>query len=205
MQRIGQKTGDMVNQAGRNARTFEAVLVRQCAPTLAGMKPGNIFCVKPPVPETVRQRVKMWDERLNPFGLSIQILLERAGSGSMIVYVYRRELLQKVLFNCDSQQFLEKIGYEKADLDGMLKQLAYRLQTQSEFPHEIGVFLGYPLRDVIGFIENRGRNFTCCGFWKSYSDPAEIQACFACYRRCVHTYVKLFEQGIPLEKLAAPA
>lgn len=195
----------MVKQAANPSRTFEAVLVRQCAPTLAGIKPGNIFCVKPPVTKTVRQRVEMWNERLNPFGLSIQILLERADSGSMIVYVYRRELLDKVLSDCGCQRFLEETGYERTDLDGMLKQLAYRLQTQSEFPHEIGIFLGYPLQDVVGFIENRGRNYTCCGFWKSYSDPAEIQMCFACYRRCVHTYVKLFEQGIPLEKLAAPA
>ena len=195
----------MVNQAASSSRTFEAVLVRHCAPTLAGLKPGSIFCVKPPAPEVVRHQVKMWNEQLAPFGLSIQILLERPGSGSMIVYVYRRNLLEKALSDCDCQHFLEKTGYEKVDVDGMLTQLAYRLQTQSEFPHEIGVFLGYPLRDVIGFIENHGQNFTCCGFWKSYSDPAEIQSCFDCYRRCINTYVKLFEQGIPLEKLAVPA
>ena len=187
------------------SRTFEAVLVRQCAPTLAGMKPGSIFCVKPPVPEIVRQQVKIWNERLAALGLSIQILLERPVSGSMIVYVYRGNLLESALSDCDCQHFLEKTGYNRADLDGMLTQLAYRLETQAEFPHEIGVFLGYPLQDVIGFIENQGRNFTCCGFWKSYSDPAEIQTCFDCYRRCINTYVKLFEQGIPLEKLAVPA
>lgn len=195
----------MVGRAADPSRTFEAVLVQHCAPTLAGMKPGSIFCVKPPVPEVVRQRVKMWNERLAPLGLSIQILLERPAPGPMIVYVYRRNLLEKTLSDRDCQHFLERTGYQRADLDGMLTQLAHRLQTRSEFPHEIGVFLGYPLQDVIGFIENRGQNFTCCGSWKSYSDPVEIQARFACYRRCIHTYVKLFEQGIPLEKLAVTA
>ncbi len=29
--------------------------------------------------------------------------------------------------------------------------------------------------------------------------------CFACYRRCIQTYVAMFEQGIPLERLAVPA
>ena len=195
----------MVNPCDSNSRTFEAVLVRQCAPTLAGMKPGSIFCVHPPVPESIRRQVEMWNEQLTPLGLSLQILLERPGSGSMIVYVYRRKLLEGALSNCACQHFLEETGYKKTDLDGMLTQLTDRLQTQSEFPHEIGVFLGYPLQDVIGFIENRGRNFTCCGFWKSYSNPAKTQVCFDCYRRCIHTYVKLFEQGIPLEKLAVPA
>lgn len=91
------------------------------------------------------------------------------------------------------------------DLDSLLAQLALRLETQPEFPHEIGVFLGYPLQDVVGFIENHGRNYTCCGFWKSYSDPAEMQACFACYRKCVYHYMALLEQGTPLEKLAVSA
>lgn len=163
-------------------RGFEAALVRQCAPTLAGLKPGSIFCFKHSSLEVSRQKVCQWNERLTPLGLEVRILLERPDSGSVIVYVYRRDLLER-----------------------LLAHLTYRLQTQAEFPHEIGVFLGYPLRDVVGFIENRGRNFTCCGFWKSYSDPVETQACFACYRNCIRTYVSLFEQGIPIEILAVSA
>lgn len=186
-------------------RTFEAVLVRQCAPTLAGMKPGSIFCFKHPSLDVPRQKVYQWDEQLTPFGLSVQILLERPSTGSAIVYVYRRKHLEKILSDKANQRFLAKSGYTGVDLDSLLAQLVYRLQTQPEFPHEIGVFLGYPLQDVIGFIENRGHNFTCCGFWKSYSDPTEIQECFACYRKCIHTYVGLYEQGIPIEKLAVPA
>lgn len=35
----------------------------------------------------------------------------------------------------------------------MLEQLRSRLHGSEEFPHEIGVFLGYPLNDVLGFIK----------------------------------------------------
>ena len=187
------------------SRTFEAVLVRQCAPTLAGMKPGSIFCFNHSPLEVSRQKVCQWNKQLEPFGLTVQILLERPGSGSVIVFVYRHDRLEQMLSDDAYQSFLAEAGYERTNLDGLLEQLAYRLRTQPEFPHEIGVFLGYPLRDVIGFIENHGRNFTCCGFWKSYGDPAEMQVCFACYRRCIQTYVAMFEQGIPLERLAVPA
>lgn len=180
-------------------------MVRQCAPTLAGMKPGSLFCMKPSAPESVRRKVRRWDRRLAPLGLSVRVLLERPGSGSMMIYVYQRKLLERTLSDSGCRKFLRRSGYEGAGLDSLLAQLARRLETQAEFPHEIGVFLGYPLRDVIGFIENRGQNFTCCGFWKSYSDPEEMEACFACYRRCVHTYVSLFEQGTPIEELAVPA
>ena len=187
------------------SRTFEAVLVRQCAPTLAGMKPGSIFCFNHSPLEVSRQKVCQWNKQLAPFGLTVQILLERPGSGSVIVFVYRHDCLEQMLSDDAYQRFLAEAGYERTNLDGLLEQLAHRLRTQPEFPHEIGVFLGYPLRDVIGFIENHGRNFTCCGFWKSYGDPAEMQVCFACYRRCIQTYVAMFEQGIPIERLAVPA
>lgn len=187
------------------SRTFEAVLVRQCAPTLAGMKPGSIFCFNHSPLEVSRQKVCQWNKQLAPFGLTVQILLERPGSSSVIVFVYRHDRLEQMLSDDAYQSFLAEAGYERTNLDGLLEQLSYRLRTQPEFPHEIGVFLGYPLRDVIGFIENHGRNFTCCGFWKSYGDPAEMQVCFACYRRCIQTYVAMFEQGIPLERLAVPA
>ena len=187
------------------SRTFEAVLVRQCAPTLAGMKPGSIFCFNHSPLEVSRQKVWQWNKQLAPFGLTVQILLERPSSSSVIVFVYRHDRLEQMLSDDAYQSFLAEAGYERTNLDGLLEQLSYRLRTQPEFPHEIGVFLGYPLRDVIGFIENHGRNFTCCGFWKSYGDPAEMQVCFACYRRCIQTYVAMFEQGIPIERLAVPA
>ena len=187
------------------SRTFEAVLVRQCAPTLAGMKPGSIFCFNHSPLEVSRQKVCQWNKQLAPFGLTVQILLERPSSSSVIVFVYRHDRLEQMLSDDAYQRFLAEAGYERTNLDGLLEQLSYRLRTQPEFPHEIGVFLGYPLRDVIGFIENHGRNFTCCGFWKSYGDPAEMQVCFACYRRCIQTYVAMFEQGIPIERLAVPA
>lgn len=187
------------------SRTFEAVLVRQCAPTLAGMKPGSIFCFNHSPLEVSRQKVCQWNKQLAPFGLTVQILLERPSSSSVIVFVYRHNRLEQMLSDDAYQSFLAQAGYERTNLDDLLEQLAQRLRTQPEFPHEIGVFLGYPLRDVIGFIKNHGRNFTCCGFWKSYGDPAEMQVCFACYRRCIQTYVAMFEQGTPLERLAVPA
>ena len=53
-----------------------------------------------------------------------------------------------------------------------MEQLGERIKQsgQCQFPHEIGVFLGYPLEDVKGFIENKGKNFLYSGYWKVYSD-----------------------------------
>ena len=187
------------------SHAFETALVRQCAPTLAGMKSGSIFCFHHLSLEVSRQKVCQWNERLTPLGLTVQMLLERPKSDSGIVFVYWHDWLKQVLSDDACQNFLAQAGYVRTDLNGMLEQLSYRLRTQREFPHEIGVFLGYPLRDVIGFIENQGQNFTCCGFWKCYGDPSETQEYFACCRKCIQTYVAMFEQGIPIERLVVPA
>lgn len=36
-----------------------------------------------------------------------------------------------------------------------MNRLAERIQQEPQFPHEIGIFLGYPVEDVLGFIENK--------------------------------------------------
>ena len=76
---------------------------------------------------------------------------------------------------------------------------------EAEFPHEIGVFLGYPLTDVVGFIENQGRNFTCCGCWKAYGDRDAAERLFAQLNKCTKVYLRLFHSGTPIFRLAVAA
>ena len=63
------------------------------------------------------------------------------------------------------------------------------------FPHEIGVFLGYPLQDVIGFIENKGMNSKYTGLWKVYGDRDESMKMFAKFRKCTDVYGELWRSG----------
>ena len=71
------------------------------------------------------------------------------------------------------------------------------------FPHEIGLFLGYPFDDVMGFIENRGENFLCSGCWKVYAKERDALACFCSYKDCTALYENLFAEGVSLECLAS--
>ena len=45
-----------------------------------------------------------------------------------------------------------------------------RLRRESDFPYEVGLFLGYPPRDVEGFIREKARRAKCTGAWKVYGD-----------------------------------
>ena len=79
-----------------------------------------------------------------------------------LVFFFRRSELEYHLMLPDNQRLLEAYGYHMRNLDEMLKRLAQRVRQISSrklgFPHEIGVFLGYPKEDVEGFIHNEGRS-----------------------------------------------
>lgn len=63
--------------------------------------------------------------------------------------------------------------------------------------------MGYPYDDVVGFIENKGENSLCSGCWKVYSRARDAQACFCCYKTCTAAYEDLFDEGVPIDCLAA--
>ena len=77
-----------------------------------------------------------------------------------------------------------------------------RLDEGEEFPHEIGLFLGYPVEDVKGFINNKAARAKCVGCWKVYGDEEKARRLFNQYRKCTRVYEKQWCEGKPLTKLA---
>ena len=55
------------------------------------------------------------------------------------------------------------------------------MEQIAEFPHEMGLLLGYPVEDVEGFIENKGHNYLYAGYWKVYGHVEEKKALFNRY------------------------
>ena len=88
-----------------------------------------------------------------------------------------------------------------ASLTDMLEYLRSRMQVKKSFPHEVGLFLGYPPADVRGFIENRGQDFACAGYWKVYSNEKEARKLFRRYSECSHAFCTSLEQGKAFQDL----
>ena len=190
-------------------RNFETVMIEQCAPVLAGLKPAGLFRYETRDCADLARRVRSWNKQLNSKGLRVRVMKGCARTHRFLVYVYREAQLSAVLADKAVQEFLRQEGYqlpaEQEQTGALLNQLSRRLCCQAEFPHEIGVFLGYPLPDVVGFIENSGRNFTCCGCWKAYGDPQAAQRHFAQLRKCTAVYLRLFHSGTPIARLTVAA
>jgi hypothetical protein len=184
---------------------FEQMLIEQCSPTLAGIKPASLFRFSGEELSAVRETVHSWDDCLRPLGIRVRILKECHRTGAAVVYLYREAWLKEIVQETETHRFLERCGYRDFEISAMLALLSDRLCLEQEFPHEIGILLGYPLKDVVGFIENKGKNFTYCGLWKCYGDPRAAQTCFDRCRACTADYRRRYAHGTPVIQLVVAA
>lgn len=183
--------------------TLEKMLVEQCAPTLARIKTGSLFTVDCGTPEALNREIVHCGEKLAP--RSVHIALMRENGGRALVYVYRKGRLEQDLSCPRRQEFLASCGYAGFAAEQAVETLKRRISATGDFPHEIGLFLGYPLPDVEGFVANCGRNCLLCGPWKVYSDVAQAQRQFDRLRKCTEVYRRLYGEGRSLERLTVAA
>ena len=174
---------------------LEEYLIGNCSPTLASLKTANLFSMPYTSEEELTEQIAFWNAQMEGKGLSVLLLRQRAATA--LVYVCRKVRLQENLSKPGVLHFLKKYGYRNADAYDALAHLKERLsELEGEgFPHEIGIFLDYPLGDVIGFIENAGRTFKCSGCWKVYCNECEAVKQFARYKKCRDVYLRLWQQG----------
>lgn len=181
----------------------ENLLVTYCAPTLAGIKTASLFSCECGGYNHAKRIVRQWNAKLNPKGVYAVIMrCRRDGEGyRALIYVYRRTKLEKDLSRSEIRSFLSSCGYECEDISDMLRVLSGKLSQTDDFPHEIGLFLGYPFHDVKGFINNKGRNCKCTGHWKVYSDEENAKKLFTKYDKCKSIYCRKHEEGTSICKL----
>ena len=106
------------------------------------------------------------------------------------------------IFAADLIRAMHDAGVEP---DGLLCEIAARLAAGGAFPHEIGLFLGYPLADVQGYIQHCGQHAHCTGLWKVYGDAQEAQRRFQVYRHCRKAVLANYQRGMTLSRLAVSA
>lgn len=186
-------------------RSFAFDLASLCAPTLAGLKPASLFRYQPGAGQSGSAMAAAWHAALCDRGVAVRVLKNCPRTGAVLVYVYRPAQMDTLLKNCDVLHFLQSEGYRPGTADALLTQLSQRLCCEGDFPHEVGIFLGYPLADVVGFIQNHGQNFTVCGHWKVYTDPAAAQQQFARYKKCETIYTRCYRRGTPIRRLTVAA
>lgn len=182
---------------------LEHYLIAHCSPTLAGLKSANIFNYSFTSKKLLNKELELCRTQLCSKGVSIRLL--RCSGETALIYVYRSRRVQRELKGQGVFDLLSGYGYETDHLDDCLQLLSRRVSSHMEFPHEIGLFLGYPLADVKGFIENKGKNSRCGGYWKVYCNECETQKLFARFEKCRKIYCELFACGRSVTQLTVAA
>jgi hypothetical protein len=178
---------------------FEQSLIFHCSPTLASLKMASLFSFDYQTEEELMENLAYWNEEMREKGISL--ILMRKKKQNALIYVYRRSRLEVILKEREIRRFLQDYGYGEMDLGQSLGHLKERLGNQEGFPHEIGIFLGYPLEDVVGFIRNKGKNFLVSGLWKVYGNREESVKIFGKYKKCTEVYVRMWNSGRSVRQL----
>ena len=178
---------------------FEELVVECCAPTLAGIKSANAFscefCKKCELISALRKlNFKLREKGVIAIPLNFN-------QNRALIYLYRPFLVKAELMNKKACDILCGCGYPNADFKCCIKCLKNRLSDRQEFPHELGLFLGYPPDDVLGFIQNRAKNYKCAGCWKVYSDVENSIKLFEKYKKCREQLILRYKRGVSIEEL----
>ena len=77
-------------------RNFETVMIEQCAPVLAGLKPAGLFRYETRDCADLARRVRSWNEQLASKGLSVRVLKGCVRTHQFLIYVYREARLRAI-------------------------------------------------------------------------------------------------------------
>ena len=148
------------------------------APTIKGKKPASLLAF------TLWRKnlLALWHHYKEELcrELDLEFFELRDGLESAIVLFYRKKMLEKHIALERNQSFLDSAGYQEAvALEEKLQLLKERFACTCT--HEVGIFLGIPVDDVVGFVENKGKNYLLCRYWKVYQNRKRAELLFKIY------------------------
>lgn len=183
---------------------FEEIFIEHCAPLLAKLKVSNLFSVQFKSYDELCNKINTLNNMLNKKDIYIKILKKfNCSQTNYLIFAYRKTKLSERVNEKLIKNFLAKYGYHKCEiLEDYLFILKNKLTSHDSFPHEIGIFLGYPLNDVTAFIKEKGKNFIACGTWKVYSNKIQYEKVFSIYKRYKEIYTDLYRNGHTIDRLA---
>ena len=162
---------------------FESMVGTHCSPVLMGLKPSNLVSFSKEKVPAVPELAQFYTEKLKEEGIRMEIIC--SCKKHYLLLVYLPDMLEEYLSDKEARKIMKKDGYpENGTLEEMIAHLKKRYAMKQEFPHEIGVFLGYPLEDVKGFQKYKGSGCKMSGYWKVYGDEDAARTTFEQFDKC---------------------
>lgn len=177
----------------------EELVIEQCSPTLAGLKTGSLFSYFFQERAELFESLRRFNYKLVPHGLRlipVKITEDRA-----LIYMYRPDRLKIDFKDRIASSILSERFYPTDKPEKCVIELIKRLKDEEDFPHEIGLFLGYPAYDVQSFIKLGAHGAKCVGTWKAYGNIDAAKKKFALYKKCTRLYKEAYKKEKSFDKL----
>lgn len=189
---MSQDVFEMIKNMDSNS--FEMQFVLQCSPFITGLKISNLFAI------SISQYRKLeYILMVNDYSFKKLYYTKN----KVIYLLYDAKKLKEYLKEDMVRKILYKLGYPyniHKDIDKMLtifkEKYARYMEERGEFPHEMGIFLGYPIEDVVGYLKNNGENSACVGYWKVYKNVEEKQKLFREFEYAKENVIRCLAQGM---------
>lgn len=172
----------------------EYIVGKNCGVTFAGIKPASLISVKTEHAAGVIGIAEHFS-RKGFCCVCLRHLRDRC-----VILVYNENALHAVLFSAENRAFLRECGYEYVSVNEAIETLARRMAS-GDFPHEVGIFLGYPLWDVQGFMRSPEEGLKLSGYWKVYGNEDVAAKKFEQYKRCSDCICRRMMQGESLSQI----
>ncbi len=171
-----------------------SVIVCSAGPTLTKEKTSSLIVFKN---SNIRNLQDIWhkckEQIEEPLNISY-FELKNDEKGTAVLF-YNKEELECSIKNSRNMNFLKRFGYsEKMSLHQCLVLLSSRFENTC--PHEIGIFLGYPVEDVALFIKCPNKKCKMVGYWKVYHNLEEAKKIFNKYDEIKYNIIRLMMNGI---------
>lgn len=168
--------------------TVELQLILHCAPVLKGIKAANTLTLLCSDLEKVQCMLKDTEIRMS-------ILYQN--SVKAVVLFYRNDRMRVVMNQVTYCSYLLQLGYRPLDLEQCFYRLREKMYSYHRigrvFPHELGVFLEYPLYDIQEFMKQGGKNFKLSGYWKVYGKEEVAKNTFKRYDAARDELLKTYQ------------
>ena len=183
-----------------NKEYIETFLVYNLSLVIAGIKPAVTVTIK-------KNNEKLYDS-WNKFGINFinstnfKFVELRESNESIIIMIYDEFILEKELNKKSHNQFLLNMGYPQ---NGCINDYINTLKSRYEkyhCPHELGLFLGIPFKDVKDFMECTTKKCLLCGYWKVYNDSKKAKIIFTKYDKVKEYTMKNMLEGNSSRDLA---
>lgn len=158
---------------------IEKFLLFNTSLVISEVKPSATITLKKGIDSNYEKWIKYGEKFLE--SINIKYIELRECANALIILVYDEKQLSNYIFKEENRTFLKKLGYSYGnDIDAYVEKLKKRYD-EFNCPHELGIFLGYPLNDVKDFMECSSKKCLACGYWRVYNDYNAAKEVFNIY------------------------